>query len=91
MPTQLDTALDAIMAEMTNEGQPFHTTPIEIGGVQMPAFTVSPPTMAHYFAHFCNQHKDTEFIVDGDLRMTFGETYAAAVCVAEGLVKQHDV
>ncbi len=91
MPTQLDTALDAIIAEMTKEGQPFHTTPTEIGGVEMPAFTVAPPTLAHYFAHFCNEHKDVEFIVDGDLRMTFGETYAAAACVAEGLVTKHGV
>ena len=91
MPTQLDTALDAIMAELTKEGQPFHTTPTTIGGVEMPAFTAAPPTLAHYFAHFCNEHKDVEFIVDGDLRMTFGQTYAAAVCVAEGLVTKHGV
>ncbi|WP_108789924.1 AMP-binding protein [Erythrobacter sp. Alg231-14] len=89
MPSQLDSALEAIMVEMTKEGQPFHTTPIEIGGVEMPAFTVAPPTLAHYFAHFCNEHKDVPFVVDGDIRMTFGETYAAAMCVAEGLVTKH--
>ncbi|MEP3422350.1 MAG: class I adenylate-forming enzyme family protein [Erythrobacter sp.] len=89
MPSQLDSALEAIMVEMTKEGQPFHTTPVEIGGVEMPAFTVAPPTLAHYFAHFCNEHKDVPFVVDGDIRMTFGETYAAAMCVAEGLVAKH--
>ncbi len=89
MPTQLDTALDAIMAQMTKEGQPFHTTPFARHGVDMPAFTVAPPTMAHYFAHFCNEHKDVPFIVDGEIRMTFGETYAAAMCVAESLATQH--
>jgi hypothetical protein len=26
------------------------------------------PSLAHYFAHFCNEHKDTTFIVDGDIR-----------------------
>ncbi len=91
MPSQLDNALEAIMVEMTKEGQPFHTTPVEIGGVEMPAFTVAPPTLAHYFAHFCNEHKDVPFIVDGDIRMTFGETYAAAMCVAEGLATKHGV
>lgn len=91
MPTQLDTALEAIMAELTKEGQPFHTTPFDQDGVAMPAFTVAPPTLAHFFAHFCNEHKDTPFIVDGDIRLTFGETYAAAVCVAEGLVARHGV
>ncbi len=91
MPTQLDNALEAIITELTKEGQPFHTTPYEREGVSMPAFTVSPPTLAHYFAHFCNEHKDVPFIVDGDIRLTFGDTYAAAVCVAEGLVKDHGV
>lgn len=91
MPTQLDNALEKIITALTQEGQPFHTSPFERDGVTMPAFTVAPPTLAHYFAHFCNEHKDVPFIVDGDLRMTFGETYAAAMCVAEGLVKKHGV
>ena len=91
MPTQLDTALEAIIGELTKEGQPFHTTPFERDGTSMPAFTTSPPSLAHYFAHFCNEHKDVDFIVDGDIRMTFGETYGAAVCVAESLVHDHGI
>ncbi len=91
MPTQLDNALDAIMDELIKEGQPFHTTPITLDGVEMPNFTIAPPTLVHYFAHFCNEHKDVPFIVDGDIRLTFGETYSAAVCVAESLVKDHGV
>ncbi|MEM6908086.1 MAG: class I adenylate-forming enzyme family protein [Pseudomonadota bacterium] len=89
MPTQLDNALEAIIGELTKEGQPFFTVPFEQQGVTMPAFAMAPPTLAHYFAHFCNQHKDTEFLVDGDVRLTFGEAYAAAVCVAQGLATKH--
>jgi acyl-CoA synthetase (AMP-forming)/AMP-acid ligase II len=89
MPTQLDNALEAIMSELTKEGQPFHTVPFERNGIEMPSFAAAPPTLAHYFAHFCNQHKDVPFIVDGDVRLTFGETYAAAVCVAQGLATGH--
>ena len=91
MATELDNALDAIMNELVKEGQPFHTTPLEREGPQMPAFTTAPPSLAHFFAHFCNEHKDVSFIVDGDIRMTFGETYQAAVCVTESLVKDHGV
>ncbi len=91
MPTQLDNALDAIITELTKDGQPFATTPFERDGVEMPSFVNAPPTLAHYFAHFCNEHKDVPFLVDGDTRLTFGKTYAAAVCVAEGLVKHHGV
>jgi acyl-CoA synthetase (AMP-forming)/AMP-acid ligase II len=91
MPTQLDTALETIIGELTKEGMPFATVPFERDGVTMPAFAVAPPTLAHYFAHFCNQHKDVPFLVDGNVRMTFGEAYGAAVCVAQGLVSEHGV
>ncbi len=91
MPTPLDMALEAIITEITKPGMPFATVPFERGGVAMPAFAAAPPSLAHYFAHFCNEHKDVPFLVDGDIRLTFGETYGAAVCVAESLVKDHGV
>ncbi len=91
MPTQLDNALEAIMNALTAEGQPFATVPFERDGNTMPAFAGAPPTLAHYFAHFANQNKDLPFLVDGEVRLTFGETYAAATCVAEGLVRTHGV
>lgn len=91
MPTQLDHALEAIIGELTKEGMPFATVPFERDGVTMPAFALAPPTLAHYFAHFCNEHKEVPFIVDGDIRLTFGETYQAAVCVAEGLASKHGI
>lgn len=91
MPTQLDTALNTIMDAMVQPGQPFETVPYEQFGVEMPAFKNAPPSLAHYFAHFCNEHKDLTFIVDGDLRLTFGECYAAATHVAAGLVQHHGV
>jgi long-chain acyl-CoA synthetase len=89
MATSLDNALDAIMAELVKPGMPFVTVPFERDGVEMPAFAAAPPTLAHYFAHFCNENKDAPFLVDGDVRLTFGQTYAAAVCVAESLVRDH--
>lgn len=91
MPTQLDNALEAIITGLTTDGQPFATVPFTRDGVTMPAFAGAPPTLAHYFAHFCNEHRDTPFLVDGDVRLTFGEAYSAATCVAEGLVTIHGV
>jgi long-chain acyl-CoA synthetase len=89
MPTQLDNALQAIITELIKPGMPFATVPFERVGVEMPAFAAAPPTLAHYFAHFCNEHKDVPFLIDGDIRLTFGQAYAAAVCVAESLVHDH--
>ena len=91
MPTQLDNALEAIITGLTASDQPFALTSFERDGVEMPAFAAAPPTLAHYFAHFCNQNKDIPFLVDGDIRLTFGETYAAATCVAESLIHDHGV
>jgi acyl-CoA synthetase (AMP-forming)/AMP-acid ligase II len=91
MPTQLDNALEAIITGLTADGQPFATVPFTRDGVTMPAFAGAPPSLAHYFAHFANQNKDLPFLVDGDIRLTFGETYAAATCVAEGLIALHGI
>jgi long-chain acyl-CoA synthetase len=91
MPTQLDNALEAIITGLTAEGQPFATVPFTRDGVTMPAFAAAPPSLAHYFAHFANQNKDLPFLVDGDIRMTFGEAYSAATCVAEGLAQTHGI
>lgn len=91
MPTQLDNALEAIITGLTAEGQVFATIPFVRDGVEMPVFAAAPPTLAHYFAHFANQNKDIPFLVDGDIRLTFGETYAAATCVAESLIRDHGV
>ncbi len=89
MPTQLDKDIQRFTGEVTAPGQMFETVEITRAGVPMPAFKNAPPSLAHYFAHFCNEHKDTVFLVDGDQRMTFGEVYAAAAQVAHGLATRH--
>jgi acyl-CoA synthetase (AMP-forming)/AMP-acid ligase II len=91
MPTELDNALEVILEKLTEPGQPFETTTYAQYGVEIPTFKFAPPTLAHYFAHFCNEHKDAEFLVDGDIRLTFGECWAAASHVAAGLAQNHGV
>jgi acyl-CoA synthetase (AMP-forming)/AMP-acid ligase II len=91
MATQLDNALEAIITALTASDQPFATVPFKRDGVEMPAFAGAPPSLAHYFAHFCNEHCDLPFIVDGDIRLTFAEAYGAATCVAESLVREHGI
>ncbi len=89
MATELDRDIQRISEQLTQPGQMFATKMVERRGVEMPAFVNAPPSLAHYFAHFANQHKDTLFIVDGDQRLTFGEIYAAASAVAHGLATHH--
>ncbi|WP_374407734.1 class I adenylate-forming enzyme family protein [Pelagerythrobacter sp.] len=89
MPSELDNDLERIMDELTGPGMPFETAPVESFGQPLPAFRNAPPSLAHYFAHFCNEHKDLVFLVDGDTRLTFGECWAAASHVAAGLADRH--
>lgn len=91
MATQLDQALNTIMDALVQPGQPFETETYEMFGQQLPAFKNAPPSLAHYFAHYSQVNADLTFLVDGDVRLTFGETYAAAQAVAAGLVSRHDV
>ncbi|WP_370178029.1 class I adenylate-forming enzyme family protein [Alteriqipengyuania sp.] len=89
MPTELDKTLDAITDALVAPGGPAETVPFTRNGVTMPAFKGAPPSLAHYFAHYCNEHKDTEFLVDDGCRLTFGEAYDAARHVAAGLLSEH--
>ena len=91
MATQLDQALNSIMDALVQPGQPFETVSYEMFGHQLPTFKNAPPSLAHYFAHYCHEHADLTFLVDGDIRLTFGETYAAACAVAAGLTSRHGV
>lgn len=91
MPTQLDSDIHRITAAVTQPDQMFALKTATRRGVEMPAFVNAPPTLSHYFAHFCTQHRDTLFLVDGDQRLTFGEVYAAAQRVADGLATRHGI
>jgi acyl-CoA synthetase (AMP-forming)/AMP-acid ligase II len=91
MPTALDNQLAAIVEELVKPGQPFETVPFERFGVEIPAFKNAPPTLAHYLAHFCNEHRDVDFLVDGDCRLTFGDCWEAGSRVAAGLAQLHGV
>ena len=86
MATELDDALNRIMDTLVVPGAPFETVPFERFGTTLPAFKNAPPSLAHYFAHYSAEHKDSEFLVDGDTRLTFGQTYDAARSVAAGLI-----
>ncbi|WP_397578648.1 class I adenylate-forming enzyme family protein [Sphingorhabdus sp.] len=89
MPSPLDLAIDATINRlMTNDG-PLTVTYVEKFGVQLPMLAKAPGNMADYFAFFCATHADKEFLVDGEIRLSFRETYAAARVLAGGLVDGH--
>lgn len=91
MPSALDTRIDKSTAMLTGPGGPLATTTHRQFGVDLPMVAAAPPNLPLYFAHFCAQHGDTEFLVAGDERLSFAQTYAAARRVAGALIEGHGV
>ena len=91
MPSALDLAFDKHLAALTAPGGPLETVEVERGGRSYPAFAKAPPSLAHYFAHYCAQHGDTCFLVDGDTRVSFAESFAIARRLAQALIARHGV
>ncbi|WP_417592935.1 class I adenylate-forming enzyme family protein [Parasphingorhabdus sp.] len=89
--SELDLAIDKTMAALTQPGQMLELDTIQKFGVDLPVFKNAPQNVADYLAYFCQQNADKEFLVDGDIRLTFGETYAAARTLAGGLVEGYGV
>ncbi|WP_420606815.1 class I adenylate-forming enzyme family protein [Novosphingopyxis sp.] len=91
MPSELDRQISDAVAKLSGPGELLETQTIEKDGVRLPYIVKAPETLAQYLAHFCHQHKDTEFLVDGARRMTFGEAYEAARVLAGGLIANKDI
>jgi long-chain acyl-CoA synthetase len=87
MPTELDQAISATITRLMENDGPLTVAHVEKYGVQMPMLAKAPGNLADYLAFFCATHGDKEFLVDGDCRYTFAETYAAARALAGGLVE----
>ena len=88
MPSALDVRMDGGIAKLTGPGAPMAVGEIEVRGRTYPAIAAAPPSIAHYFAHFCAQHADATFLVAGEERLTFGQVYDQAGRVARSLVAQ---
>jgi acyl-CoA synthetase (AMP-forming)/AMP-acid ligase II len=91
MPSQLDLDLERAFERHYAPGGLLETAPFHVArfSVDMPILVMSPPALSHYLAHFSAINADKEFIVDGALRLTFAEAYAAAKVAAGGLVAGH--
>jgi len=87
MPSALDIRIDQIMAQLTGEGGMLPVVPFEKDGRHYPMIAAAPPALPQYFAHFCAQHGDKDFLVCGDERLSFTQVHAHARAVAGALVE----
>ena len=91
MPDAVDASFDKHLAALTAPGGPLETMEVGRGGRAYPAFAKAPPSLAHYFAHYCAQHGETIFLVDGETRIGFAESFAFARRLAQALTANHGV
>jgi acyl-CoA synthetase (AMP-forming)/AMP-acid ligase II len=91
MASQLDRDLSAAMDALTAPGGPLETTPLHRFGRDLPALKGAPPNLRSLFDHYCAQHGDLPFLVDGDLRLSFAQVHALASEAAAGLIARHKV
>ncbi|MBK7285470.1 MAG: acyl--CoA ligase [Sphingomonadales bacterium] len=85
MPSELDLRLEKATAELTSADGPMPLTTFRQHGVDLPMIAAAPPALTHYFAYFSAQHGETTFLVDGEERLSYAQTYAAARKVAGAL------
>ncbi|MFM6931717.1 MAG: class I adenylate-forming enzyme family protein [Novosphingobium sp.] len=91
MPSELDLKLSAVMDAMTAPGALLETAQVDVRGRSWTVFRNAPPSVPAMLAHYCIQHGEREFIIDGPLRLTFAEVLALSREVAGGLVARHGI
>ena len=89
MRTLLDERMDATMAALTGAGGMLALGSVERDGREYPIIAAAPPSLTYYFAHYRQEHADKTFLVAGEERLTFAQTYTAATRVAQALVASH--
>lgn len=67
----------AIIAALTAAGAPYELVDVRVRGETMRSFRRAEAAFRTVFEAF-SVHRTAEFIVDGDRRLTYGETAAAA-------------
>lgn len=91
MPSELDMAIDATITRLMENDGPLSVDTVEKFDVAIPFLKNAPANLPDYFTVFCAANADKEFLVDGDIRLTFADCYAAARELAGGLVEGHQL
>src|SRR3546814_8417389 len=91
MTSALDLRLEAAYNLITGPGGPIEVGTIERAGRTLPFIAHAPTNLTDYIAFFSAQHGDAPFLVEGNERLRFTQTFAAARQVAAGLHEGHGV
>ena len=82
MKSQLDTALDGVIAGIIAPGGMLEVGTATVRGTDLPVFVNAPPNMRGYLATFFTANAAKEFVVYRDERLSFAQVYEQAIRVA---------
>ena len=91
MGSELDAQLKTIMDRLTAPRSVFARGTVSRGGSDLVVFSHAPETLPNLFARTCADHADKEFLIDGEVRLTFAQVHQLARRAAVGLVDCHGV
>ncbi len=91
MKSELDLALSRAIDGLTAPGGMLALGSHRRFDRDLPMIATAPPSLAHYFGHFCALYADRTFLVDDGVRLTFAQVHAAARDAAAGLIARHGV
>ena len=86
MASELDLKLQALIAQLNGPGGMLELGSIRRFGQDLPMITAAPPTLPAYIEQFGQMHGAADFLVDGELRLTFAQTLALGRRLARGLM-----
>ena len=86
MPTPLDRAMDDALGALTGSNGKVSLGWITQRGATVPFIASAPPSLAHFMAAGCAQHRNLPFLIAGEERLTFAQVHDAAEVVARALV-----
>jgi long-chain acyl-CoA synthetase len=91
MKSDLDTALDAVIAGIIAPGGQLEVGSAMVRGATLPVFANAPSNMRDYLAFFFAANGPREFLVYRDERLTFAEVHAEAIKVAACLQRVYGI
>ena len=82
--------IEAAFEALSAPGMPFEVVTKSVDGVDYQGIARQPANMAQLFM-LCLQYGETDFLVLGDQRYSFAETYSAAAMIAQALIERYKI
>ena len=90
LPIPKSAEIEAAFEALTAPGMPFEVITKSVDSVDYQGIARQPANMAQLFM-LCLQYGEADFLVLGDQRYSFAETYSAAAMIAHALIERYKI